>query len=186
MTPTEAVLLTRYVEACCPQQRFDEYTPDAWFDLLGDLDFDDCKEAAKSVARRQPFVAPAEIRAQVREMREERIALAPLPPPDPEVPEAQYRDALKAIVRRAGDGRMPFRAIPAGGGAEPTQEYQANRSDEDRDRVLAQSVDCPVEWCTARASEPCVIKGLDKPMRVGHPERLEAARSVAEGLGDGS
>ena len=58
MTHAETVLLTRYVKACCPQQAIDEYTPDAWHDLLGDLALADCRAAAAAVAKRQPFVAP--------------------------------------------------------------------------------------------------------------------------------
>lgn len=69
MNRQEAVALTRYVKAYCPQQAIDEYTPDAWHDLLGDLDLDTCRQAAGRVARRQPFVAPAEIRAEVRTER---------------------------------------------------------------------------------------------------------------------
>lgn len=69
MTSTEAAVLCRYVAACCPQQKFDPYTPDAWFDLLSDLPFDLCKTAAREVAKRQPFVAPAEIRTAVAAMR---------------------------------------------------------------------------------------------------------------------
>ncbi len=61
MTPTEMVMLTRFVKACCPQQKIDDYTPDAWFDLLGHLGLTECREAAGAVARRQPFVAPSEI-----------------------------------------------------------------------------------------------------------------------------
>ena len=45
MTPHETLLLTRYVKACCPQQAIDEYTPDAWHDLLGDLSLADCRAA---------------------------------------------------------------------------------------------------------------------------------------------
>lgn len=63
------MLLTRYVRACCPQQAIDEYTPDAWHDLLGDLDAADCRRAVAAVGRRQPFVAPAEIIAEVRRTR---------------------------------------------------------------------------------------------------------------------
>ena len=66
MTHAETVLLTRYVKACCPQQAIDRYTPDAWHDLLGDLAPEDCRAAVVTVAKRQPFVAPAEIRAEVR------------------------------------------------------------------------------------------------------------------------
>lgn len=73
MTPRETVLLCRYVKACCPQQAFDEYTPDAWQDLLGDLTLADCREAVRNVAGRQPFVAPAEIRTEVRRLRGGRL-----------------------------------------------------------------------------------------------------------------
>lgn len=65
MTNEETVLLTRYVKACCPQQAIDRYTPDAWHDLLGDLALNECRAAAAAIARRQPFVAPSEIIAEV-------------------------------------------------------------------------------------------------------------------------
>jgi len=60
------VLLTRYVKACCPQQAMDEFTADAWYDLLSDLDADECRAAVATVAKRQPFVAASEIRAEVK------------------------------------------------------------------------------------------------------------------------
>lgn len=93
MTSTEAAILCRYVAACCPQQKFDEYTPDAWFDLLGDLPFDMCKAAAREVAKRQPFVSPSEIRIAV----------------------AQQRRVVRAALRDSGwkpaewDGESPYR-----------------------------------------------------------------------------
>lgn len=65
MNSQEAAALCRYTKACCPQQKFDEWTPDAWFDLLGDVPFQVAKAAVVEVAKRQPFVSPAEIRAQV-------------------------------------------------------------------------------------------------------------------------
>ena len=73
MTHAEAVMLCRYTKACCPQQQIDQYTPDAWFDLLGDLRFKACKEAIAEVAKRQPFVSPAEIREQVSMTRRKRL-----------------------------------------------------------------------------------------------------------------
>lgn len=66
MTHEETVILTRYVRACCPQQAIDEFTPDAWHDLLGGYGLAECRAAVATVARRQPFVAPAEIIAEVR------------------------------------------------------------------------------------------------------------------------
>jgi hypothetical protein len=107
MTPTETVLLVRYVRACCPHQAMDEYTPDAWHDLLGDLPLADCKLAVQVVAKRQPFIAPAEIRAEVRRVRNERIAHSVIPAPDPELDPPAHRAALAESVRRAADGELP-------------------------------------------------------------------------------
>jgi hypothetical protein len=179
MTPTEAVLLTRYVKACCPQQHIDDYTPDAWCDVLGDLDLEACKAAAAAVARRQPFVAPAEIRAEIRRVRDERIAREALPAPADELADdpATYKRALEQIVARVADGEMPFRAIEGGKPrAEPTEEFKAARSRADRDRVMSQTVGCPVEWCPALPGEPCRPGQGVGPLTGFHPSRLEAAR----------
>jgi hypothetical protein len=69
MNPSDTVLLIRYVRACCPQQAMDEYTADAWHDLLGDLDLAECRTAVVTVAKRQPFVAASEIRTEVKRCR---------------------------------------------------------------------------------------------------------------------
>lgn len=129
MTHEEAVILCRYVLACCPQQAIDEYTPDAWHDLLGDLSLADCRDAAAGVARRQPFVAPAEIRAEVRRIRNARIPdRAGLPAPGgPDLaddPKAWTR-AMRAINQRLGDGQPPpFQEIEDGR-AEATEAAEA-------------------------------------------------------------
>lgn len=83
MTPQEALVLCRYAKAACPQQAFDEYTPDAWADLLADLPFNDAQTALKAVVKRQPFVSPSEIREGVQQIRKERrAAYGPISPPD--------------------------------------------------------------------------------------------------------
>ena len=130
MTEEEALVLTRYVKACCPQQAMDKYTPDAWFDLLADLDFGDCQEAVKAVAKRQPFVAPAEIRAEVRKIREDRLARTPLPAPPADATETgRYQEIIRANVERIADGKQLRNAI--GGGAplpgDPPAEWQQAR-----------------------------------------------------------
>jgi hypothetical protein len=66
MTHEETVVITRYVKALCPQQAIDRYTPIAWHDLLGEFTETECHAAIAAVARRQPFVAPSEIIAEVR------------------------------------------------------------------------------------------------------------------------
>ena len=109
MTNAEAVLLCRYAKAACPQQAFDQYTPDAWSDLLGDLRFEDCKEALRNIVQRQPFVAPAEIRDEVKRVRTKRIVdFGPLPDPpmDSDYDEAEYRQYIRETLRKIGDGEI--------------------------------------------------------------------------------
>jgi hypothetical protein len=65
MTPAETVLLVRYIAACCPHQKIDSHTPDAWHDLLGDLDLGACRAAVAEIARTRPFVAASDIRVLV-------------------------------------------------------------------------------------------------------------------------
>lgn len=64
-------MLVRYIRALCPQQAIDEFTPDAWHDVLADLEFGAARHAAMRIAHRQPFIAPSEIVAEAskREVR---------------------------------------------------------------------------------------------------------------------
>lgn len=113
MTPKETVVLTRYVKACCPQQQIDEYTPDAWHELLADLDAADCRAAVAAVVKRQPFVAVAEIRAEVKRIRRDRLARQIIPAPPHELADepGRYKAALEAEIRRIADGRSVQKAI---------------------------------------------------------------------------
>lgn len=74
MTPKETGLLLAYVTGACPQQAINELTPRAWHDILGHLDYEECRQAARAVAARQPFVAPSEI---IREIADRRCAELP-------------------------------------------------------------------------------------------------------------
>lgn len=73
MNREETVKLTRYVKGACPQQAIDEFTPNVWHDLIGDLALADCLEAVRAIVKRQPFVAPAEIRNEVKRIRVDRL-----------------------------------------------------------------------------------------------------------------
>lgn len=116
MSNAEAVALTRYAKAACPQQAFDQYTPDAWADLLSDLRFVDAQAALKAVVQRQPFVSPAEIRDEVKRIRRNRLDMfGPMPDPpdeigaDPEGYRQWYRRAMTAIC----DGELTSENRPA-------------------------------------------------------------------------
>jgi len=133
VTDEEALVLTRFVRSCCPQQAMDKYTPDAWYDLLSDLDFAECQEAVKAVARRQPFVAPAEIRAEVRRARADRLARTPLPAPPAELTDkpGRYQRIVKANIERVAAGLDVTKALegPAPGPlpGEPPEEWKQAR-----------------------------------------------------------
>lgn len=131
MTPSETVLLTRYVAACCPHQRIDEYTPDAWHDILGDLELADCRAAVATIKRRSVFVDPSEIRTEVKRLRDDRLAR--------EIPAApaaaladdpgRYRAELQARIKRIADGMTRHLAIaaPVREGP-PPDEFAATRA----------------------------------------------------------
>lgn len=115
MNREQAAILCRYVKACCPQQAVDEYTPDAWHDLIGDLRFEDCREAVKAIAGRQPFVAPAEIRTEVKKIRERRLHDFQYVPVPGDENTAVYLKNLREQRAAVADGlREPAPAIGAG------------------------------------------------------------------------
>lgn len=107
MNPDEVVTLARYVRALCPQQRFDEYTPDAWGDVLARYSLDDARQAAATIAARQPFVAPSEIAVEITALRAARVERANLVydgRPDETPAEAIARQ--RALTAAAADGRI--------------------------------------------------------------------------------
>lgn len=128
MTNTQAVLLCRYAKAACPQQAFDEYTPDAWADLLEDIRFEDAQDALKALVKRQPFVSPSEIRAEVARIRNKRIAeFGPIPEPPAEIggdPE-RYHHWFVNTMRAIGDGSVTpasYDATAIASGGTPEQK----------------------------------------------------------------
>lgn len=108
MSNAEAVMLCRMAKAACPQQQFDQYTPDMWHELLGDLRFVDAREALVEVVKAQPFVSPAEIRDQVKRVRGKRLdAFGPIIPPfELEGSPIAEREWIREMVRRVGDGEL--------------------------------------------------------------------------------
>ena len=78
MTPSETVLFIRYVRACCPQQAIDEYTADAWHDVLACepwLTLADARAAVVQIKRRQPFADVSEVIAQAKATRSQQHEL---------------------------------------------------------------------------------------------------------------
>jgi len=71
---TETVLLCRYVKAMCPAQAIDEYTPDAWADVLDDIELEDAKDAIRDGVRDRGwrFIDVTDVVAAVRAERVSR------------------------------------------------------------------------------------------------------------------
>lgn len=161
MSPEETVVLARYVRALCPQQKFDEYTPDAWHDVLADFRLEDARAAAAAVARRQPFVSPAEIIAEITQIRSDRATDFQGPGLPAEVPDADpddvqaYLSALRGMRTRAADGlemkKRPIAQLLAGVGREVPGDVAAVK------RPGPLGIECPN--CNAPVGRPCRTPG---------------------------
>ena len=114
MSPEEAVALCRFTAACCPAQKFDEFTPDAWGLILADIRFEDAKVAVVEIKRSSTWVDPSDIIAEVRKVRAKRIAehgeIVPPADLDPDNV-TEYVKWLRAAREAIGDGK-PQPAVP--------------------------------------------------------------------------
>lgn len=180
MTPDETVVLARYVRALCPQQKFDEYTPDAWHDVLADFGLADARAAAAAVARRQPFVSPAEIIDEIRKIRDDRASSYQGPGLSAEIPDADpddvqaYLSALRGMRTRAADGlemkKRPIAQLLAGVGREIPDEQKAVR------RPGPLGAECPK--CKAPIGRSCRTPGGAE--RAAHTARSGGTDPAAE------
>jgi hypothetical protein len=75
----------------------------------------DCHEAVKVIGKRQPFIAPAEIRAEVRRIRNDRLAreIVAAPPADAADEPGRYKAVVDTRVRQIADGMTRHLAIAA-------------------------------------------------------------------------
>jgi hypothetical protein len=198
VTEDEAVQIAEYVAAACPAQKFGEYTPDVWGEILAPYAVDEARAAVIAVARRQPFVSPAEIVTEIRERRAERIALANLVyDGNPLETGAESAAAVRALIRAAVDGLTGPTSIRASLGAgnrlalPPGEDHgpyegraaaarQAigkmpsggDRSKDPRARACRR--------CGAAPGNSCTTGGRRR--RDVHPIRLEDTQRAAAGL----
>jgi len=174
MTPDETVMLARYVRALCPQQKFDEYTPDAWHDVLGDYTLLECRSAAAEMARRQPFISPAEIIDVIRQRRGDNARDIQGPGQPAAIPDADPDDipAYLAAIRqqriRAADGHdlkpRDMKALLRGVGQ--------TVPDEEKPAQGPLGVACP--HCHAEPLRGCRSHS-GKRLSLFHPSRIDVA-----------
>lgn len=177
MSQEEWTIVFRYVKAMFPQQRFDEFTPDAWYDVLGEYDPYAIKAAIAAHAAKKPFISPAEIIAAVSDASAERMDEFVYEPADPDETPAQYlanrRRQIQAV--RLGQ-RPPVLALPSGRplgdlsnvGRRVPEEQRAVR------RPGPLGVECP--RCQAPIGKGCRTTYMRRPMADVHPTRFEASR----------
>ena len=180
MTQQEWVILFRYVRAMFPQQKFDEYTPEAWYDVLGEYGGNETRAAIAACAAEKPFVSPAEIVAAIRNRRQDTDRdlqgpgqYAEIPDADPDDVQA-YLAALRQQRTRAASGEQltarSILAITANVGREVPAEYVAVR------RPGPLGVECP--RCHAGPGKSCQTTFRGKRMADVHPARLDASRAA--------
>ncbi|MFG3228156.1 hypothetical protein ACGF07_25690 [Kitasatospora sp. NPDC048194] len=181
MNPTETVILARYVRALCPQQKFDEYTPDAWYDLLGDYDLQDCKAAAVEIARRQPWVAPAEIITEVKRARTGRLDYFQYEPTPGETA-VEFTRNLRAQIAATIDGHRPPQ-LPYAGSPRPVLELTAGQTVPEPWETTAgtrirsaHAVRCPK--CGADGGKPCTAPS-GRRLTGYHGSRVDALNGAA-------
>lgn len=139
MISTEAFALTRYVKALCPQQKFDDYTPDAWHDVLSGYTLEEARNAAAAVARRQPFVSPGEIATEIHKNRRRLMELdAETEPPTTNPDDVTgYLAQMRRHRYSVATGQTPVtRAITA---AVNTDDIRAMRQQKDLAAFIKQA-----------------------------------------------
>lgn len=110
MKPTEVVMLTGYLRAHFPSQPVDEYTTEALEETLRNYPPADCRQALLNIAERgEKWCSPTDIKAEVKRIREKRIAdYGVVQPPADLDPDniVGYRQWLTAVNKQIADGSL--------------------------------------------------------------------------------
>lgn len=179
MNSQQAAVLCRYVRALCPQQKFDEYTPDAWHDVLRDYLLEEARTAAAVIANKQPFVSPGEIATEIRRMHADRLGrhTDPTPKADPDDAQAYKAELVATRLAVATGQEEPSQAELTAGPMHPDVaarlkalgSYIPQHVDEALDAhrpvkaarraALAagqpDALSVPCDWCQAEVGQAC-------------------------------
>ncbi|RLU79253.1 hypothetical protein CTZ27_37040 [Streptomyces griseocarneus] len=190
MNDKEAVALARYVRALCPQQRFDEFTADAWYDVLAPYSLNEARAAVvRHINAGHAFVAVGEIVTEIRKARNDRLDRhTEAEPPPGDTGDHTYQAALLAERHAIASGELeprpvpPPRALTAGTAPAPGRGRAILAAvggiPEQRDSANPRAHYCP--RCHAQPGHSCTTVGRRRADV--HPTRLDAARRAADGL----
>lgn len=108
MNREDAIKLARIAAGARPQQRWDDATPDVWALALDDIRVEDATEALKVLVKAAAFIDLPVLRAEVKRMRDDRIARnaesMPEYPGDPD-DVAGYQAWLRSMLTAIADGK---------------------------------------------------------------------------------
>lgn len=184
MNSQQAAVLCRYVRALCPQQKFDEYTPDAWHDVLRNYLLEEARTAAATIANRQPFVSPGEIATEIRRMHADRLGrhTDPTPKTDPDDVAAYKAELAESRLAVATGQTPPSQAELTSGPMHPDvaaklkalgsyipqhvdEALDAHRPVKATRRAAMKNgqpdaLSVPCGWCDAPIGEPCRFRRI--------------------------
>jgi hypothetical protein len=103
----ETAQVVKLIAILSPSQRIEPETAAAWRPLLEDVTLRDTLEAVKRLARRQPYIAPSDILAEVRVVRRSRLDAVAVPTPNVDPDDvAAWAVEQRALAAAIADGRM--------------------------------------------------------------------------------
>lgn len=175
----EWVAVFHYIQAMFPHQRFDEYTPDAWYEVLGEYDMYTVKAAVNVQATKKPFVSAAEIIAAIRDTSADRIGEFVYEPGDPdETPEQYLANLRRQLAQVAAGERPPVLALPPGRSlpdmAHVVRVIESQQPPVRRPGPLG--VDCPN--CKAPIGRPCKTAFAGRIRKTAHQVRRDAVQAA--------
>lgn len=120
MNRTETVLLLRKIRAYKPAQTMDEYTPDAWQEVLAHVPFTDAMSVIQELSREMPWIGVDDVAQRAKAITSRRINDGEadlVPPPDLATPEQveAYQDWLKGARARLAAGETAQQINEAAG-----------------------------------------------------------------------
>lgn len=104
MGPDELEQITQGIKALCPAQKWDEYSPDVWLQVLRRVSFKDASLALERLGARQPWIGASDIATEVRAIRRARAErFTPMPN---DVEGVAFEDEYRVLREAVADGRM--------------------------------------------------------------------------------
>ncbi len=173
MTPRQAADLVRVVRAVCPAQQIDEWTPDAWADILAPYSFDDARAAVLAIASvpmppgTSLFIGTNQIIDGINKIRGKRLQATAMPQPPAGLDPAEYDAWHKQTREEIASGTYRPEPLPE---LPPPSEGRVRRLIADATPAIAPAAEHP-----ERRRRPDVDQMVDQAQT-----DAEKARQLAE------